>query len=112
MLGTNIFFFSHNVFERVFLRGIKSHHYVLKVECMVLCVVGIPWLSNINCTRQESYLGKCGNVRWGSVEHCDTNSDAAVYCYEKEGMCLCEQYRETCQTGICLTFLSDLSTKF
>ncbi|XP_060571753.1 deleted in malignant brain tumors 1 protein-like isoform X2 [Ruditapes philippinarum] len=47
--------------------------------------IGIPWLSNVNCTGQESYLGKCGNVRWGSVDRCKSDTDPAVYCYQKEG---------------------------
>jgi hypothetical protein len=42
-------------------------------------------LSNVNCTGQESYLGKCGNVRWGSVDRCKSDTDPAVYCYQKEG---------------------------
>lgn len=47
--------------------------------------IGIPWLSNVNCTGQESYLGKCGNIRWGSVDRCKLDVDPAVYCYQKEG---------------------------
>jgi len=43
-------------------------------------------LSNVNCTGNESYLGKCGNIRWGNVDRCMSDTDPAVYCYNKQGM--------------------------
>ncbi|WAR00368.1 LOW QUALITY PROTEIN: DMBT1-like protein, partial [Mya arenaria] len=46
---------------------------------------GIPWLSNVNCTGQESNLGRCGNIRWGSVDQCRSDLEPAVSCYQKTG---------------------------
>ncbi|XP_052791481.1 deleted in malignant brain tumors 1 protein-like isoform X3 [Mya arenaria] len=47
---------------------------------------GIPWLSNVNCTGQESNLGRCGNIRWGSVDQCRSDLEPAVSCYQKTGI--------------------------
>ena len=46
---------------------------------------GLRWLSNVNCSGQESYFGRCGNIRWGSIQSCADDVDAAAYCYQKSG---------------------------
>ncbi|XP_052276945.1 deleted in malignant brain tumors 1 protein-like isoform X3 [Dreissena polymorpha] len=47
--------------------------------------LGIPWLTNVNCTGQEGSLVRCGNIRWGSVEQCKSGLEPAVFCYQNSG---------------------------
>ncbi|XP_052098351.1 deleted in malignant brain tumors 1 protein-like [Mytilus californianus] len=42
----------------------------------------LPWLSYLNCTGSEGYLARCGNIRWGDVRDCSTDTMAAVYCHD------------------------------
>lgn len=44
--------------------------------------LSLPWLSNLNCTGNEGYIARCGNIRWGNVGNCSQDTKAAVYCLE------------------------------
>ena len=54
-------------------------------QCFRRKNAGLRWLSNVNCSGQESYFGRCGNIRWGSIQSCADDVDAAAYCYQKSG---------------------------
>jgi len=63
-----------------------THKLHMSIQIPNLLFSGIPWLSQVNCTGQESYLGRCGNIRWGFVRDCRSDMHAGVYCYQKSGM--------------------------
>lgn len=55
----------------------------------------LPWLSYLNCTGSEGYLARCGNIRWGDVRDCSSDTTAAVYCHDNPGV-----YRLWCYSSV------------
>ena len=43
---------------------------------------GLIWLSNVNCSGTEQYIGRCSHDGWGRVHSCSHRRDAAVSCSE------------------------------
>ncbi|ESO92625.1 hypothetical protein LOTGIDRAFT_233072 [Lottia gigantea] len=45
--------------------------------------LGIKWLTNLNCTGNESAISQCHHSPWGDIHNCSTDTVSAVYCLSR-----------------------------